>query len=185
MRLLVIGAGGREHTLVHTFHRQGHTVYCIPGNPGTGQLSAPLPEEWESANFRDFSQIAAFVEKEKIDLTVVGSEEFLAKGIADYFIERGLMLFGPTREAALFESSKVWAKAFMTEYGIPTARYRICHWSNEAQSVIHQFDVAGSIIEPSGLTGGKGVVCCDYLVKQKRLYLSSLTHNYLAKQAQK
>ncbi len=160
MKILVIGSGGREHALVHTFHRQGHTVYCIPGNAGTQNLCAPHP----NIDAHDFPQLIDFVKANSIELTVVGPEDFLAKGIANAFSDEKLPLFGPSREACILESSKAWAKTFMQKYGIPTARFKVCDTKSQALEEIQ----SNSVVKPSGLTGGKGVVCCKTLEEAKQ-----------------
>lgn len=162
MKILVLGSGGREHAIVHTLHRQGHSVYCLPGNGGTEGLCEKNFPKGDAFDVENFSQIASFVEKAGIDLTVVGPEDLLEKGIGDFFAARNLPLFGPNKSAAQIESSKVWAKRFMTRHNIPTANYVICTDSKEA---VHSLKECfkrwkGVVIKPSGLTGGKGVVCC-------------------------
>lgn len=155
MKILVIGSGGREHALVHTFHRQGHVVYCVPGNAGTQNLCIPAPQ----LGPYDFSELISFVEANGIDLTVVGPEDFLAKGIADHFAAANLPLFGPTQEACQLESSKAYAKTFMQKHGIPTAKFTVCSSQDEALQTIREH----SVVKPSSLSGGKGVVCCKTL----------------------
>ena len=159
MKLLVIGSGGREHALVHTFHRQGHIVYCIPGNAGTQSICAAHPP----LDPHDFSSLISFVRENSIDLTIVGPEDFLAKGIANAFLKENLLLFGPVKEASLLESSKAWAKSFMNKYNIPTARFKVCNTQSEALAAIHP----NVVIKPSGLTAGKGVVCCNTVEEAK------------------
>ncbi len=159
MKVLVIGSGGREHALVHTFWRQGHTVFSHPGNPGIHALGAPLGDGAPD----DFEWIARRVREEKIDLTVVGPESPLEKGIADFFAAQNLPLFGPTKKGAQMESSKSWSKAFMAKHQVPTARYETCKSLSEALQVASSFFLSGkkAVVKPSGLTGGKGVVCCQ------------------------
>ena len=110
MKVLVIGSGGREHALVWKLSQSPRVkkIYCAPGNGGiaeTAELVAIGPEEVE--------KLAGFVEKEAIDLTVVGPELPLTLGIADLFHRRGLKLFGPDREAARLEGSKAFAKEIL------------------------------------------------------------------------
>ena len=148
MKLLVIGKGGREHALACTFKRQGHTVFSIPG---THKIEA-----------NDFRELALFAQKHEIDLTVVGPEEPLAAGIADFFQSKGLPLFGPVKRAAQLESSKIFAKEFMSRHQIPTAEFVICQNLREANRTIEtRFENWGGIVvKPDGLTGGKGVFVC-------------------------
>jgi phosphoribosylamine--glycine ligase len=159
MKILVIGSGGREHALVHTFHRQGHTIYCIPGNAGTEHLCVPHPP----VDPYNFDLLITFVKEKQIDLTVVGPEDFLAKGIANAFEKKNLPLFGPRKEAAILESSKSWAKSFMQKYNIPTARFTLCKNQEEAFKSLYP----NIVVKPSGLTGGKGVVCCQTVEQAK------------------
>ena len=128
MKILVLGSGGREQALIHTFHRQGHIPYSY------------------SKKTPDFKEIVTLVKALKIDLTVVGPEVYLEKGIQDLFSSLGLPLFGPSKSAARLETSKAFAKEFMIEFQIPTARV------TDLQD--------GVVVKADGLAGGKGVICC-------------------------
>lgn len=176
MKILVIGSGGREHALVHTFVRQGHQVYCLPGNAGIQMISSPIAKEWTNLDINDFSKLADFVKEFSVDLTVVGPELPLSNAIADYFVSQGLLLFGPEKNAARLESSKAWAKQFMAKYNIPTARFVVCRNSNEAKISAENFfsDWNGIVVKPNGLTGGKGVVCCSSLLDAKKAISESM-----------
>ena len=158
MKVLVIGTGGREHALVHTFWRQGHDVYCHPGNPGMLGMASKLGLE-----SNDYARIAQAVREKKIDLTVVGSEVHLEKGIQDLFSSQNLALFGPSKRAARLESSKAWAKEFMAKYQIPTALFEICTNPQSARQAAKRLFLQGrrAVVKASGLAGGKGVVCCQ------------------------
>ncbi len=159
MKILVLGNGGREHALVHAFKQHGHVVYCLPGNAGTTLLCQPTPHQ---VNVRDFTTLAAFAKAYAIDLTVVGQEQFLADGLADFFAAEGLTLFGPKRQAAQMESSKVWAKAFMTRHEIPTASHVACFSYDEAADALSRLSHwDGIVVKCGGLTGGKGVTVCS------------------------
>ncbi len=163
MKVLVIGSGGREHALIHTFSRQGHKVYCYPGNPGIWSLADPLSSEMNLLS--DYALLAQAAARMTIDLTVVGSESHLEKGIQDLFASHRLALFGPSRQAALIESSKAWAKAFMAKYQIPTAQFAVCTSAANARQAAKKLFLQGkgAVVKASGLAGGKGVVCClDY-----------------------
>ena len=120
MKVLVIGSGGREHALAWKLAQSPkvQTVYVAPGNGGTA-----LDEHLKNVAISDVKALAEFAAKEKIALTVVGPEGPLAAGVVDEFRERGLRIFGPTKEAAQLESSKAFAKDFMKRHGIPTAAY--------------------------------------------------------------
>jgi len=165
MKILVLGSGGREHALCHTFVRQGHQVWCLPGNGGTHAITEPLPAKWKNQDENDYPKLADLVEDLRIDLTVVGPEAHLAKGIVDVFQSRGLSIFGPTREASQLESSKSWSKEFMLKHQIPTADCAICSTTKDARQAAKKMcdQSGGVVIKPSGLTAGKGVVCCESL----------------------
>jgi phosphoribosylamine--glycine ligase len=111
----------------------------------------------------NFGEVIAFVQENQIDLTVVGPEDFLAKGIANAFDEKKLPLFGPRKEAAILESSKAWAKSFMQKYNIPTAKFAVCKNQEQAMKSLYP----NIVVKPSGLTGGKGVVCCQTVEQAK------------------
>ncbi len=155
MRILVVGSGAREHTFVWKIVQSPlvEKVYCVPGNPGIAQIadcrSIPLED--------DFSGLADFAETEKIDLTVVGPEDPLAKGIVDVFQTRGLRAFGPDRKAAILEASKDFAKRLMTENGIPTAVHRTFGEADAAIAYLEALN-APVFIKADGLAAGKGVI---------------------------
>lgn len=158
MNILVIGGGGREHALVDTFHRQGHEVWCTPGNGGILEHAKPFPCPPNS-----YKELAEKAKEFEIDLTVVGPEVPLAEGIVDIFEKHGLTIFGPNKKAAKLESSKSWAKNFMKRHKIPTAHYEICKNAKSATQVATEYlDQKGRVvIKASGLAAGKGVFCCE------------------------
>ena len=156
MNVLVVGGGGREHTLAWKLVREPsvRAVLCAPGNPGTATIARNL-----DVAASDIASLAAIAEREHIDLTVVGPELPLDKGIVDLFRSRGLRIFGPTRTAAQLECSKVFAKDFMARHGIPTARYRVCDTSGDAHAVVASGELGCPIVvKADGLAAGKGVV---------------------------
>ena len=155
MRILVVGSGAREHTFVWKIVQSPlvEKVYCVPGNPGIAQLA-----ECRSIPLEDnFSAIADFAETEKIDLTVVGPEDPLAKGIVDVFQARGLRAFGPDRKAAILEASKDFAKQLMAKNSIPTAAYRTFENADAAIAYLEEIN-APVFIKADGLAAGKGVI---------------------------
>src|SRR5262245_11147838 len=129
MRILVVGSGAREHALCWKLSGEpGVTsIVCAPGNAGIARMFRIIP-----ADAADPEAILALVERERIDLTVVGPEAPLARGIADLFSARGRSIFGPRRVAAQLETSKAFAKDFMQRHGVPTARYRVCAEPSDA-----------------------------------------------------
>jgi phosphoribosylamine--glycine ligase len=154
MKILVIGSGGREHALAWKIAQSERiqTVFVAPGNGGTA-----LDSRMQNIALSDPAALADFAAQEQVDLTVVGPETPLAAGIVNLFRERGLKIFGPTREAAQLESSKDFAKTFMQRHGIPTARYQTFTDSRAAHDYI---DAQGApiVIKADGLAAGKGVV---------------------------
>ncbi len=154
MKILVIGSGGREHALAWKIAQSPRiqTVFVAPGNGGTA-----LDPRLQNIALSDPAALADFAAQEQVGLTVVGPETPLAAGIVNLFRERGLKIFGPTREAAQLESSKDFAKAFMQRHGIPTARHQTFTDSRAAHDYI---DAQGApiVIKADGLAAGKGVV---------------------------
>lgn len=156
MKILVVGSGGREHALAWKLAGEPgvHDVVCAPGNAGIASVARLAP-----ISAGDPDALAALAERERIDLTIVGPELPLDRGIADLFAARGLKLFGPTRAAAQLECSKVFAKAFMTRHGIPTARYRVCDSADAAYAVVASGEFGFPlVVKADGLAAGKGVV---------------------------
>ncbi|MFC3339472.1 phosphoribosylamine--glycine ligase [Paracandidimonas soli] len=159
MKLLVIGGGGREHALAWRLAQSPRvqTVYVAPGNGGTAgtDLLRNLP-------ITDLDELVEFARTQGIAYTVVGPEAPLASGIVDKFRAAGLKIFGPTRAAAQLESSKDFAKAFMTRHGIPTAAYQTFTDPEQAKAYIHKLG-APIVIKADGLAAGKGVVVAETL----------------------
>ena len=154
MKILVVGSGGREHALAWKIAQSPRiqTVYVAPGNGGTA-----LDERLQNVAITDLNELADFVEKEHVALTVVGPEVPLAAGIVNLFRARGLKIFGPTKEAAQLESSKDFSKSFMKRHAIPTAEYQTFSDVKAAHDYIDQKG-APIVIKADGLAAGKGVV---------------------------
>jgi phosphoribosylamine---glycine ligase len=158
MKVLVVGSGGREHALVWKIAQSPRveTVYCAPGNGGT-RLAAenvPIAET-------DIAGLAAFAEREKVGLTVVGPEVPLTMGLVDEFEKRGLRVFGPSKKAAEIEGSKVFAKEFMARHRIPTGRFKVVDNIDDARKVIASGEFGFPVVvKADGLAAGKGVVVC-------------------------
>lgn len=152
MKVLVIGAGGREHALVWRLAQSPSvkTVFASPGNPGIAGLARCLPGRTP----QDFLAIASEFD---IDLTVVGPEAPLVDGVVDLFRANGRAIVGPTAEAAQLEGSKAFSKAFMDRVGIPTARHAIATNFEEARDALDRFDVP-VVLKADGLAAGKGVM---------------------------
>jgi phosphoribosylamine--glycine ligase len=155
MRVLVVGAGGREHALAWRLSRErGVTaLFCAPGNPGIAPVAELVP-----LDAGDPDALLAFAERASIDLTVIGPELPLERGVVDRFRAAGRRVFGPPRAAAQLECSKVFAKGFMARHGIPTARYRVCASSAEAREVVASGEFGFPVVlKADGLAAGKGV----------------------------
>ena len=156
MRILVLGSGAREHALAWKLSHEPNVshVICAPGNAGIARSLATAP-----VDVLDTADVIRLVDRERIDLTVVGAEAPLANGLADRFEAEGRRVFGPTRAAAQLETSKSFAKDFMQRHAVPTARYRVCTSAADALQAIRsgEFDHA-LVVKADGLAAGKGVV---------------------------
>lgn len=154
MKVLVIGSGGREHALAWKLAQSPKVsrVLVAPGNAGTA-----LDPDMQNVPITKIPVLVEFAKREKIALTIVGPEAPLSQGVVDAFRAAGLKIFGPTRLAAQLESSKDFAKAFMTRHGIPTAAYATFSNAEEAHDYVKQ-QGAPIVIKADGLAAGKGVV---------------------------
>jgi phosphoribosylamine--glycine ligase len=149
----VVGSGGREHALSWKLSQSSKVskVFCAPGNGGT-ENNVPI-------NADDIAGLADFAKKNDC-FTVVGPETPLALGIVDKFADLGLGVFGPTKDAARLESSKIWAKQFMKRHGIPTARFDVFDNAASAKRYVDSVDY-DVVIKADGLAAGKGVIVCS------------------------
>ena len=155
MKILVIGSGGREHALAWKLAQSPlvQRVFVATGNGGTA-LASP---ELENVPITDFAELADFCVAKQIELTVVGPDGALAEGVVNLFQSRGLLVFGPTKEAAQLEWSKDFSKAFMKRHHIPTAAYETFTDAAAAHAYVEQQGVP-IVIKADGLAAGKGVV---------------------------
>ena len=156
MKVLVVGGGGREHALVWKIAQSPKVskVYCAPGNAGISGLAEIVPIK---AN--DLKGLLDFALKTNMDLTVVGPEEPLTKGIVDLFESKGLTIFGASQKAAELEGSKAFAKEMMKKYHIPTAASEIFENPEEAIRYIRKHG-GPIVVKADGLAAGKGVMIC-------------------------
>ena len=154
MKILVIGSGGREHALAWRLSQDARIqkVYVAPGNAGTA-----LEDGLENVALQGNDELLAFAQREDIYLTVVGPEAPLAAGVVDAFRAAGLKIFGPTKAAAQLESSKDFAKRFMTRHNIPTAFFETFSDAKAAHAYVNKHG-APIVIKADGLAAGKGVV---------------------------
>jgi phosphoribosylamine--glycine ligase len=157
MKVLILGSGGREHALAWAVKRSARVteVVCAPGNGGISQLARCVP-----VNLKDLAAMISVAELERPDLTIVGPELPLSLGIVDALQERGLRTFGPTRAAAMLETSKGFAKEFLQRHNIPTGNFAVCSTGAEVEKAIDFFH-APIVVKADGLAAGKGVIICN------------------------
>ena len=161
MKILVIGSGGREHAIIWKLKQSKSfpKIYCAPGNGG-------ISRDAQIVNIQsdDIKGLLDFAVKEKIDLTIAGPEAPLAQGIVDRFMRKGLSIFGPTKELALLEASKAYAKETMRRFNIPTAGFEIFDSADKAIDFTNRPRLFAAhypvVVKADGLAAGKGVVIC-------------------------
>jgi phosphoribosylamine---glycine ligase len=158
VKVLVVGGGGREHALVRALARSAHKpeLLCAPGNAGIAKDARALDIAVD-----DVSGLVLAVEREGVDLTVVGPEGPLVKGLVDALAERGLAAFGPSSAASRLEGSKAFAKEAMEAAGVPTARWQRVDSAEQGLEAVRQLAHPGVVIKADGLAAGKGVTVAD------------------------
>ena len=154
MKILIIGSGGREHAIAWKFAQNSKVekIYVAPGNAGT-----ELMERCENIDLSNIEEMVEFASKNKVELTMVGSEELLVEGIVDKFEEKGLIVFGPDKKSAILEGSKAYSKDFMKKYGVKTAAYEIFTDYDSAIKYLDKIEYP-TVVKASGLAAGKGVI---------------------------
>ena len=157
MKILVIGQGARENALIWKLSQEidKNSLYCAPGNAGTIQLAQNIDIK-ESSH----QQLLEFAQTNDIDMTIVGPEQPLVDGITDLFRQSGLNIIGPEKKAAKLEGSKIYSKAFMDKYGIPTAGYGVYSDANSAIESLKGYTYP-LVIKADGLAAGKGVLIVE------------------------
>ena len=156
MKILVVGSGAREHALTWKLagERDVSGVVCAPGNPGIAAVARCV-----AADITDSAALLSIAQREKVDLTVVGPEVPLSRGVVDLFAAKNFAIVGPTRGAAQLESSKAFAKAFMARHDVPTARFAVSESPDEALQIIGRGEFGYPLVlKADGLAAGKGVV---------------------------
>ncbi|MDX9916891.1 MAG: phosphoribosylamine--glycine ligase [Gudongella sp.] len=181
MRVLVVGSGGREHALCWKLAQSDivEEIYCAPGNGGTKEVAVNIGIEAS-----DVDSLLEFAIENEIDLTVVGPEDPLVKGISDAFEKSGLSIFGPDAFSAQLEGSKDFAKKFMVNHGIPTARYRT--YTNLADAIkgLDEFSYP-VVVKADGLCLGKGVTICEDRMAAEKALTESLEDKVFGAEGEK
>jgi phosphoribosylamine--glycine ligase len=164
MKILVIGSGGREHSLIWKLNQSSRVkkVFCAPGNAGISKIA-----ECVAISAEDIKGMLNFAKQEKIALTLVGPEGSLTLGVVDAFEKQGLRIFGPTKKAAILEGSKVFTKKFMQDYNIPTAEFSVFRKRERAIEYVERVG-APIVIKADGLAAGKGVIVAQTLQEAKK-----------------
>lgn len=154
MKILVVGAGGREHALVWKLSQNSRVdeIYCAPGNGGIKNMATCI-----DIAATDFKKLADFAQKQQVNLTVVGPEVALTLGIIDYFENKGLRIFGPSRQASVMEGSKIFMKDLLKQYKIPSGYYEVFTDREQAVQYIKK-QTAPMVVKADGLAAGKGVI---------------------------
>ena len=159
MKILIIGSGAREHVIAWKLagERNVSEVICAPGNVGAAAIARCLP-----VNIEDPVALLALAKQEQVDLTVVGPELPLSRGVSNLFQSQGHTIVGPTSEAAALESSKAFAKEFMARHGIATARFKLCTSLEQALHAVENNTLGYPlVVKADGLAAGKGVVIAE------------------------
>jgi len=159
MRILIIGGGGREHVLAWKIEQSPlvKELYCAPGNGGISEIAQCVDIKAD-----DIDGLVQLAKEKQIDLTVVGPEGALVAGIVDAFEKEGLKIFGPNKQAAQLEGSKIFSKEFMYECNIPTANFHKFDDIDKAKSFLNQA-LYPLVVKADGLAAGKGVIICKDL----------------------
>ncbi len=152
-KVLIIGGGGREYSIGYFLKNEAEIFYA-PGNGATGEFA-------ENINIKDFNELAKWAKENNIDLTIVGPENPLVRGIVNVFKKYNLKIFGPSKEAARLEGSKVYMKNFLKKYNIPTAEYIETSNKENAFKFIDNMEKTPVVIKADGLCGGKGVIIAE------------------------
>ena len=159
MNILIIGSGGREHALAWKSAQDESVsnVFVCPGNAGTALENKVTNISLDTNNFEI---IETFCVDEKIDLVIIGPEQPLVMGMADFLQRKGIKTFGPSQAAAQLEGSKTFSKDFFIKYGIPTAQYASFNDYDSSRSYLDKIDYP-TVVKADGLAAGKGVIICN------------------------
>ncbi|MDE7212450.1 MAG: phosphoribosylamine--glycine ligase, partial [Lachnospiraceae bacterium] len=163
MKVLIVGSGGREHAIAWKIAKSPKVdkIYCAPGNAGIAGVAECVP-----IAAMEFEKLADFAKENQIDLTVIGMDDPLVGGIVDLFEQRGLRVFGPRKNAAIIEGSKVFSKDLMKKYGIPTGAYETFSDADAAVKYLETSEYP-IVLKADGLALGKGVLICNNFEEAK------------------
>ena len=157
MNIGIIGSGGREHSICFKLKQSNkiNNLYCLPGNAGTSEISQNI-----DVDINDFKKLYEIIKNKKIDILIVGPEIPLVNGITDYFEEKKIKVFGPSKKASMLEGSKAFMKKICKDFDIPSAKYKEITNINDAEKFIEEFNLP-IVVKSDGLAAGKGVTICD------------------------
>ncbi len=164
MKILVIGSGGREHTIAWKLAQSPlvEKVFIAPGNAGTALVGENIDIKVD-----EFEKLAEFAKKETIELTIVGPEDPLVKGIVNFFEEKNLNIFGPSERAAIMEGSKTFTRDLLKKYNIPSAEYAVFENADKAKAYLKEKG-APIVVKADGLAAGKGVVVAETIEEAEK-----------------
>ena len=156
MNIGLIGSGGREHAICKKLYESKlvNNIFCFPGNAGTSYLATNI-----EVDILDFKKIYKLIKYHKIDLIIVGPEEPLVKGIADFLRKKKIKVFGPNKYAARLEGSKAFMKMICAQNKIPTAKFKICNEEKQVRLFLKSCKLP-IVVKADGLAAGKGVIIC-------------------------
>ena len=156
MNVCVIGSGGREHAICYKLNQSKKlkNLYCMPGNAGTEDICINL-----NVDITDFNEIYSQIKKNKIELVLVGPEIPLVEGLVDFLESKNIRIFGPSKNAAQLEGSKIFMKDMCKKFNIPTAKYCEVNSVEEAADILNNFQEP-IVVKSDGLAAGKGVTIC-------------------------
>ena len=163
MKIAIIGNGGREHALAHqlSISKKITKIYSIPGNAGTEEISLNI-----NINLENFHDLYDFINKEKIELVVVGPEKPLVEGLVDFLVSKNIKVFGPKKKVAQLEGSKIFTKEICEKFNIPTAKFKICKSKEDSFIFLSSFNFP-LVVKADVLAAGKGVYICQNVDEAK------------------
>ena len=163
MKIAIIGNGGREHALVHhlSLSKKITKIYSIPGNAGTEEISTNI-----DLNLENFQDLYEFIKKEQIELIVIGPEKPLVEGLVDFLELKNIKVFGPRKNVAKLEGSKIFTKEICKKFNIPTARFKICKSKEDSLIFLSSFNFP-LVVKADVLAAGKGVYICQNVDEAK------------------